>query len=407
MMTAECIQYATLGSVFAKMDLNGIFRTFVFELDLAAERTVRKMRSVSGIKTKEFRTATVQKDTLEMVYSNVNLYLRRVMFVITAACTRLVDQISGNCFLLVIMLLYGQGITRSLFREPSKYECSCNPGFFGDGFVCTPERNCVNIPILCDPNAQCVSTTTGYQCVCNQGFIGNGSICNTAPRLDSGFLLISQGVANVRVPFNGARGVPVAMAQMAIGVDKDCAEGRIYWSDISAKQIFSCKYDGTDRKPFITKDIISPEGVAVDWISRRLYWTDSAKDTIEVASLENSTLRAVIISKYLINPRGIAVDPHQSKLYWSDWNREGPKIEWANLDGTERELLVSEPRVELPNSIQIAPETGELCYADAGTKKIECVDTYTKQIRTVASNLTYPFGLAVTDDHYYWTDWTT
>lgn len=211
----------------------------------------------------------------------------------------------------------------------------------------------------------------------------------------------------MKLPIKGGRGVPVTMAQMAIGVDKDCAEGRIYFSDISAKQIFSCKYDGTDRKPFITKDILSPEGVAVDWISRRLYWTDSSKDTIEVASLEDPNLRAVIVSKYLVNPRGIAVDPHQSKLYWSDWNREGPKIEWANLDGTERQVLVSGPQVELPNSIQVSPGTGELCYADAGTKKIECVDTYTKHVRTVASNLTYPFGLAVTDDHFYWTDWTT
>uniref|UniRef100_A0A1Q3FIC5 Putative low-density lipoprotein receptor n=1 Tax=Culex tarsalis TaxID=7177 RepID=A0A1Q3FIC5_CULTA len=293
------------------------------------------------------------------------------------------------------------------YNNPSTYECKCNAGFFGDGFVCTPERNCRNIPSLCDPNAKCVSTTSGYQCICNQDYIGNGSVCSTAPRLDSGFLLISQGVANVKVPFSGTRGLPVTMAQMAIGVDKDCATGRIFWSDISAKQIFSCKYDGTDRKPFITKDIVSPEGVAVDWISRRLYWTDSAKDTIEVASLDDPDLRTIIVSKYLVNPRGIAVDPHQSKLYWSDWNRESPKIEWSNLDGTEREVLVSGPQVELPNSIQVAPGTGELCYADAGTKKIECVDTYSKRIRTVASNLTYPFGLAITDDHFYWTDWTT
>ena len=118
-------------------------------------------------------------------------------------------------------------------------------------------------------------------------------------------------MANVRIPFDGKRGYPVAMAQMAIGLDKDCATGRAFWSDISAKQIVSCKYDGTDRKPFITKDILSPEGVAVDWISRRIYWTDSSKDTIEVASLDNPELRTVLINKHLVNPRGIAVDPHQ------------------------------------------------------------------------------------------------
>lgn len=96
-----------------------------------------------------------------------------------------------------------------------------------------------------------------------------------------------------------------------------------------------------------------------------------------------------------------------SKVYWSDWNRDGPKIEWANLDGSERQILVSDPAVELPNSLAISQNTGELCFADAGTKKVECIDTDSKNVRTVAANLTYPFGLTVTADHYYWTDWKT
>lgn len=58
-------------------------------------------------------------------------------------------------------------------------------------------------------------------------------------------------------------------------------------------------------------DIISPEGIAIDWISRRLYWTDSSKDTIEVASLDNPKLRTIVVRKHLVNPRGLAIDPHQ------------------------------------------------------------------------------------------------
>lgn len=58
-------------------------------------------------------------------------------------------------------------------------------------------------------------------------------------------------------------------------------------------------------------DIVSPEGIAIDWISRRIYWTDSSKDTIEVASLDDASERAVIVSSDLVNPRGIAVDPQQ------------------------------------------------------------------------------------------------
>lgn len=134
---------------------------------------------------------------------------------------------------------------------------------------------------------------------------------------------------------------------MVIGIDKDCSQGRVYWSDISSRQILSAKYDGTDKKIFIQEgirqnkntskaffdvweliltpyqwfsDILSPEGVAVDWISRHLYWTDSTKDTIEVVSLDNSSVRAIVISTQLVNPRGIAVDPHQKytaeNMFW-------------------------------------------------------------------------------------------
>lgn len=43
---------------------------------------------------------------------------------------------------------------------------------------------------------------------------------------------------------------------MAIGIDKDCSTGRVYWSDISEKMIVSAKYDGTDKKVFISEGSI-------------------------------------------------------------------------------------------------------------------------------------------------------
>ncbi|XP_037942070.1 nidogen-like [Teleopsis dalmanni] len=292
-------------------------------------------------------------------------------------------------------------------EDPARYECQCIAGYHGDGYVCIEEQNCLNTPHMCDMNAKCLSTNTGLICVCNQGFYGNGSVCLERQQHDSGFLLVSQGVVIVRVPLNGKNVRPISVASMAIGLDKDCVEGRVYWGDISAKKIVSAKYDGTDMRSFITEDVESPEGIAIDSISRRIYWTDSVKDTIEVASLEDPTLRAVIVSKNLVNPRGIAVDPFREKLYWSDWNRESPKIEMSDLDGTGRELVLGKDSVTLPNSLVVLENTGELCFADAGTKKVECIDAYSKQLRTISNELTYPFGLSFMHDQFYWTDWTT
>lgn len=79
----------------------------------------------------------------------------------------------------------------------------------------------------------------------------------------------------------------------------------------------------------------------------------------------------------------------------------------ADLDGTGREVLLGSDAVNLPNSLVILESSGELCYADAGTKKVECIDSYSKQLRTISNDLTYPFGLTFTHNQFYWTDWTT
>lgn len=55
-------------------------------------------------------------------------------------------------------------------------------------------------------------------------------------------------------------------------------------------------------------DLGSPEGIAIDHMSRTMFWTDSMKDRIEVASLDG-TQRRVLIDTDLVNPRAIIVDP--------------------------------------------------------------------------------------------------
>lgn len=58
------------------------------------------------------------------------------------------------------------------------------------------------------------------------------------------------------------------------------------------------------------------------------------------------------------------------KIYWSDWDRNDPKLEMANLDGSNRDVLLKGSHVKLPNSLAIDWSTEELCWADAGTGSI-------------------------------------
>ena len=51
-----------------------------------------------------------------------------------------------------------------------------------------------------------------------------------------------------------------------------------------------------------------PEGLAIDWASRNIYWTDSGKNTIEMANLD-TRIRRTLFDDFIRNPRGIALHP--------------------------------------------------------------------------------------------------
>lgn len=52
-------------------------------------------------------------------------------------------------------------------------------------------------------------------------------------------------------------------------------------------------------------------------------------------------------------------------MYWTDWNRNAPKIEVANMDGTGRKELVSD-NLALPNMVVIDFQRNNLCWTDSG-----------------------------------------
>ena len=65
-----------------------------------------------------------------------------------------------------------------------------------------------------------------------------------------------------------------------------------------------------------SRQIGFPEGVAIDWVARNLYWTDSGKKTIEVARMDvtkhsksKPIIRRVLFDQQIQNPRGIAIHP--------------------------------------------------------------------------------------------------
>lgn len=58
----------------------------------------------------------------------------------------------------------------------------------------------------------------------------------------------------------------------------------------------------------MVSNLKKPAGLAVDWITDKLYWTDDGSNRIEVSNLDGK-MRSILIWEHLDKPRDIIVDP--------------------------------------------------------------------------------------------------
>ena len=105
--------------------------------------------------------------------------------------------------------------------------------------------------------------------------------------------------------------VVVSGLEDAAAVDFIYAQGLIYWSDVSEEAIKRTVFNGSSPsgdQTIVVSCLASPDGLACDWLGKKLYWTDSETNRIEVAELDGS-FRKVLFWQGLDQPRAIALDP--------------------------------------------------------------------------------------------------
>lgn len=194
-----------------------------------------------------------------------------------------------------------------------------------------------------------------------------------------------------------------------VGLDFDIKTHMIYWSDIAVKKIQRVHIDyglqPGNIEDFIVEDLGIPEDLAVDWSGRKLFWTDANKKVIEVVNLDG-TQRQALVSTGHDKPRAIVLDPAGDKVYWTDWGSD-PKILCAKMsDGSQKEVLV-DSGIVWPNGIALDYVGKTLFWADANTDKIE-KSGFAGQNRRVLIDRTrvyHPYALTQFGDRIYWTDW--
>lgn len=238
-------------------------------------------------------------------------------------------------------------------------------------------------------------------------FCGLASICQGttqllfANRKDIRLVNVTNGKANVSVI--------VGNLDDAAAVDFLFHEGYIFWTDINLEEIRRARINQTQTTTtkIVTTGLVSPDGLACDWIGKKLYWTDAETNRIEVSNLDGS-YRKVLYWMSLDQPRAIALDPFHGYMYWSDWG-EIPKIERAGMDGTlSTRTIIVDDNIFWPNGLTIDYDEDRLYWADAKQSYIHSCD-FDGRHRSVVidKDLPHPFALTLYGDNLYWTDWQT
>ncbi|RWS31434.1 hypothetical protein B4U80_01714 [Leptotrombidium deliense] len=203
--------------------------------------------------------------------------------------------------------------------------------------------------------------------------------------------------------------IVISNLEEAAALDFSFADSTVFWTDIGLEMIKGLKLNGSVRNEFsvISTGLMSPDGIACDWLTKKLYWTDSETNRIEVSHF-NGSHRKVLYYKDVDQPRAIAVDPFQGWMFWSDWG-EIPKIERSSMDGNpETRSIIVKQNIFWPNGLTIDYEANRVFWVDAKLKFIASMDYDGKSLKKVIEgNLPHPFALTVLGDWIYWTDWNT
>ncbi|XP_038189106.1 low-density lipoprotein receptor-related protein 8 isoform X7 [Arvicola amphibius] len=288
------------------------------------------------------------------------------------------------------------------------FECTCPTGF-----QLLDQKTCGDIDECQDPDACsqiCVNYKGYFKCECHPGYEMDALTKNCKAVVGKSPSLIFTNRHEVRridlVKRDYSRLIP--MLKNVVSLDVEVATNRIYWCDLSYRKIYSAPMDKAsipdEQVVLIDEQLHSPEGLAVDWVHKHIYWTDSGNKTISVATLDGRR-RCTLFSRELSEPRAIAVDPLRGFMYWSDWGFQA-KIEKSGLNGAYRQTLVSD-NIEWPNGITLDLLSQRLYWVDSKLHQLSSIDftgSNRKMLIFSPDFLSHPFGIAVFEDRVFWTD---
>lgn len=134
---------------------------------------------------------------------------------------------------------------------------------------------------------------------------------------------------------------------------------RLYWTNWNASRprIERALTGGRGRQVLVSRDILMPNGLALEHAARLLYWADARLDKIESMHYDGSHRRVVTRTRA---EHPFAVAAGGGWLAWTDWVARG--VFAAERGGAVRALRADVPR---PCALVLVAPHAQRCAADA------------------------------------------
>ena len=191
-----------------------------------------------------------------------------------------------------------------------------------------------------------------------------------------------------------------------LGIDVDIAICTLFYSlgskNLNARigAIYAVSL-ADSNSTIMHKGLGNPLQIAVNWITKKLYWCDSTLSTIEYSDYNGGNRK--VLANNLDGIVTITLDPCADEIYWI--NKESTySIYKMKLDGTDKQVLVSSG-MKAPNSLVIDLVSFRLYWTDGSD--IQTYDLKGNNLSTVyTTKVRRPTGITLYHNTLYWAEWT-
>ncbi|XP_068676353.1 very low-density lipoprotein receptor-like isoform X2 [Montipora foliosa] len=289
----------------------------------------------------------------------------------------------------------------------TSFFCSCRPGYRVDPKnpkICLDVDECETLGTC---SQVCYNTKGSFKCFCRDGYRMEPDQRTCKATGPEGFLIFANRNDIRQLSFDLLEYTQVIPDQRgAIALDFDFNSSYIFWTDVMDEDIKRAKIGENPKvESLVRVNLNTPDGIAVDWINKKLYWTDTGVDMIEVADFDGNN-RLVLVKSGLEEPRAIVVHPALGFMFWTDWG-EHAKIEKCGMNGDPktREALIT-TNIMWPNALTIDYTIDRIWWADAKLHTIESSDLEGRRRQIILrEDINHPFALTLFHNFMYWTDW--